>query len=228
MNATYLVHHGVPGQKRGVRRAPWYPIADWLASKKNESKRAKFFAEKIETNHAATLARRNYSSTAGTYTSAKRLSRDKDVKELSKKFDEQNSKLTKAQIEAYRVYKEIVQNLAIGDPLSKNVMAEFDAIDSKAGQMKQELEMAIIKESDSILGRYAKLKLDYGGYSGSMDSVLGSAILEACYDRSGYSATCKAYSEMQKHRNSGDYEKYERAYEKAMDRWMGNALDKLQ
>lgn len=34
----YLMHHGVPGQVHGVRRAAWYPIAAWEASRRAAGK----------------------------------------------------------------------------------------------------------------------------------------------------------------------------------------------
>ena len=33
-NKTYLIHHGIKGQKWGVRQAAWYPIAEYKAAKK--------------------------------------------------------------------------------------------------------------------------------------------------------------------------------------------------
>lgn len=38
---AYLAHHGIKGQKHGVRRALWYPIADYLASLRNAKKSGK-------------------------------------------------------------------------------------------------------------------------------------------------------------------------------------------
>lgn len=40
-----LYHHGIKGQKHGVRRAEWYPIAEWKAS---QARRRDLKADKLE------------------------------------------------------------------------------------------------------------------------------------------------------------------------------------
>lgn len=62
MENLYLIHHGVKGQKHGVRNAEWYPIADWKAhlarkssgetlfvsgSSKTQDKNSEFYRKKL-------------------------------------------------------------------------------------------------------------------------------------------------------------------------------------
>lgn len=53
MNATYLVHHGVQGQKWGVRKAEWYPIDEYWASRKDSDPKGYAQYRENKTRHMA-------------------------------------------------------------------------------------------------------------------------------------------------------------------------------
>jgi hypothetical protein len=46
MNKTYLIHHGIKGQKWGDRQAEWYPIDEYKAAQNRDLKRDKAIAKK--------------------------------------------------------------------------------------------------------------------------------------------------------------------------------------
>ena len=88
---NYLEHHGIAGQKWGVRKAPWYPISEWKESVK--AKRAEKKAAKDK---------KNLRSNKETSVKSTRSTNNSLNKPLSKKYnnltDDQKRKMKRAAI----------------------------------------------------------------------------------------------------------------------------------
>lgn len=87
---NYLEHHGVPGQKWGVRKAAWYPIAAFKAAKAKAGDKIK----SIKANHDKKVrARKRVKNLEKARKArAEKLAQQKKDEELKRKFDEDKEK----------------------------------------------------------------------------------------------------------------------------------------
>ena len=50
VNKTYLIHHGIKGQKWGDRQAAWYPIDEYKKAQKNNKKAERYRSNSMKLN----------------------------------------------------------------------------------------------------------------------------------------------------------------------------------